>query len=159
MSSGERMQKKEQKQSCTPRILIASPPSFFMLSLASVNSYYQLFLAQGVGLGLGAGLIYMPSMAIQAHYWRRRRALVMGIVITGTAFFLSLYPSPPQLTFKNRNILWRYRLPHHAQSAHSRLCRIRMGSTCPGFLGIGPPRCSKLFDEPARSMECAARYS
>ena len=34
-----------------------------MLSFAHLDRYYQLFLAQGIGLGLGSGLIYMPSMA------------------------------------------------------------------------------------------------
>lgn len=56
-----------------------------MLSLAHLDRYYQLFLSQGIGLGLGAGLVYMPSVAIQAHYWRARRAFVMGIVITGSS--------------------------------------------------------------------------
>ena len=54
-----------------------------MLSLAHVDRYYQIILSQGVGSGIGAGLIYVPSMAIQAHHWRSRRALAMGIVITG----------------------------------------------------------------------------
>jgi hypothetical protein len=58
--------------------------SLFMLSLAHVDSYYQIFLSQGVGMGIGAGLIYLPAMAVQAHHWKDRRALTMGIVITGT---------------------------------------------------------------------------
>ena len=57
--------------------------SMFMLSLAHINRYYQLFLSQGVGMGIGTGLIYLPSMAVQAHHWKERRALAMGIVITG----------------------------------------------------------------------------
>jgi MFS family permease len=57
--------------------------SLFMLSLAHIDRYYQIFLAQGIGLGLGSGLIYLPSMVVQAHHWRARRALAMGVVITG----------------------------------------------------------------------------
>ncbi|KAF8229643.1 MFS general substrate transporter [Tricholoma matsutake] len=57
--------------------------SIFMLSLAHIQKYYQLFLAQGIGMGLGAGLIYLPVVAVQAHHWRRRTALAMGITVTG----------------------------------------------------------------------------
>ena len=66
-----------------------------MLSFAHIHSYYQLFLGQGVGLGLGSGLIYMPSMAVQAYYWQKRRAFIMGIVITGIVFqYISDPPVP-----------------------------------------------------------------
>lgn len=34
-------------------------------------------------MGLGAGLIYLPVVAVQAHHWRRRTALAMGITVTG----------------------------------------------------------------------------
>lgn len=54
-----------------------------MLSLAHVDKYYQLFLSQGVGMGTGGGLVYLPSMAVQGHHWKTKRALIMGIVISG----------------------------------------------------------------------------
>jgi MFS family permease len=68
----------------TLRLINLLFPSYFMLSLVHLDRYYQIFLAQGVGAGIGSGLIYMPSVAIQAHYWREHRALVMGLAITGT---------------------------------------------------------------------------
>jgi hypothetical protein len=68
-----------------------------MLSLAHLDRYYQIFLAQGVGAGIGSGLIYMPSVAIQAHYWREHRALVMGLAITG-AVFNGFHSPLPQLS-------------------------------------------------------------
>lgn len=59
--------------------------SLFMLSLAHRDKYYQIYLSQGLGFGIGAGLIYGPVVAIQAHYWRKRRALAMAIVNTGVS--------------------------------------------------------------------------
>lgn len=56
-----------------------------MASLAHLDKYYQLYLSLGVGMGVGAGLLYVPAMAIQALHWPKRRALAMGVVITGTA--------------------------------------------------------------------------
>ena len=54
-----------------------------MLSLANPQKYYQVFLSQGLGAGLGAGFLYVPALAVQAHHWRRRRALAMGTTISG----------------------------------------------------------------------------
>lgn len=54
-----------------------------MVSLAHPDKYYQVYLSQGVGLGIGAGLLYVPALAVQAHHWRKRRAFAMGVVVTG----------------------------------------------------------------------------
>ena len=40
----------------------------------------QVFLAQGLGVGLASGITYVPSYGVIPHYFRRRRALAMGIV-------------------------------------------------------------------------------
>ena len=55
-----------------------------MVSIADHTKYYQLYLSQGLGMGIGAGLIYVPALAVQGHHWRARRALAMGIVVCGT---------------------------------------------------------------------------
>ncbi|KAI0319669.1 major facilitator superfamily domain-containing protein [Amylostereum chailletii] len=59
--------------------------SLFMLSIAHPTRYYQIFLAQGIGMGLGAGLIYIPSIAIQSHHWGSRRPLALGIIFSGSS--------------------------------------------------------------------------
>ena len=56
-----------------------------MLSLAHPSKYYQLFLCQGVGMGIGAGFLYLPAMAIQSHHWNKKRPLAMGLVISGVS--------------------------------------------------------------------------
>ncbi|TLD26912.1 hypothetical protein PspLS_04806 [Pyricularia sp. CBS 133598] len=54
----------------------------FLTSLCSV--YWQVLLAQGVMSGIGMGLSFLPSAAILAQYFRRQRALVLGISSTGS---------------------------------------------------------------------------
>ncbi|KAJ7438742.1 MFS general substrate transporter, partial [Mycena latifolia] len=66
--------------------------SLFMLSLCKPEKYYQIFLAQGVGVGLGAGAVYVPSVAIVSHYFQKRRALAMAIVTAGSALGAVLHP-------------------------------------------------------------------
>lgn len=57
----------------------------FMLSLADTSSYYQLLLSQGLGVGIASGLMYMPALAIQGHYWSKSRPAVMALVSTAGA--------------------------------------------------------------------------
>ncbi|KAI0672576.1 MFS general substrate transporter [Trametes maxima] len=61
--------------------------SIFMLSLVQPNAYYQVFLAQGLGIGLSVGLLFLPSLSIVAHHFSlpRRRALATGIVVSGAS--------------------------------------------------------------------------
>ncbi|OBZ66964.1 Riboflavin transporter MCH5 [Grifola frondosa] len=66
--------------------------SMFMLSLADTTKYYQLFLSQGLGVGLGSGLIYVGVVSVQAHHWRKKRALAMGILNAGSSCGGVVYP-------------------------------------------------------------------
>ncbi|THV06303.1 MFS general substrate transporter [Dendrothele bispora CBS 962.96] len=66
--------------------------SLFMLSLAKPNQFYQIFLSQGLGAGLGSGILYVPSIAIVSQYFRERRALAMTIVSSGSSLGAFLHP-------------------------------------------------------------------
>ncbi|EJD54743.1 MFS general substrate transporter [Auricularia subglabra TFB-10046 SS5] len=57
----------------------------FLLSLARPRSYYQIFLAQGVGAGIGLGLVFLPTAAVISHHFQRRRALAVGIAYSGSS--------------------------------------------------------------------------
>lgn len=54
-----------------------------MVSIAHTDQYYQIFLAQGVGMGIGAGFLYVPALAVQARHWKNQKAFAMGIVTIG----------------------------------------------------------------------------
>lgn len=64
----------------------------FMLSLAQPNQFYQVFLSQGVCAGIGAGLLYIPSIAVISHYFNRRRVLAMSIVAAGSSLGSVVHP-------------------------------------------------------------------
>ncbi|KAK7466077.1 hypothetical protein VKT23_004802 [Stygiomarasmius scandens] len=63
-----------------------------MLSLAKPNHFYQIFLSQGLGHGIGAGMIYIPSIAILTQYFHQRRALAMTIVASGSSLGSIVHP-------------------------------------------------------------------
>ncbi|KAJ7230126.1 major facilitator superfamily domain-containing protein [Mycena pura] len=66
--------------------------SLFMLSLCKQEQLYQIFLAQGLGVGLGAGMTYVPTVAVVSHYFQKRRALAMSIVVAGSSVGAIVHP-------------------------------------------------------------------
>lgn len=48
-----------------------------MLSLAKPENYYQVFLSQGVGMGIGTGMLYMPLSGVVANHFTQRRGLAL----------------------------------------------------------------------------------
>lgn len=65
--------------------------SLFMTSLCT--KYWQTFLSQAVGQGIFMGFLYMPSISVLAHYFERRRSLVMGIAMAGSSVGGIVFPS------------------------------------------------------------------
>lgn len=55
----------------------------FMTSLC--NEYWQFFLAQALLLGLGFSFVLTPAVATIPRYWKKNRALAMGITIAGSS--------------------------------------------------------------------------
>lgn len=55
----------------------------FMLSLS--RTYYQVFLSQAVCIGLGAGLLYIPSLALIGLSFSTKRSIAQGITTAGIA--------------------------------------------------------------------------
>jgi MCP family monocarboxylic acid transporter-like MFS transporter 10 len=61
-----------------------------MLSLCS--SYYQIFLAQGVGLGIAFGLLFNLAVSIPTHWFLKRRAFAMGVQAAGSSIGGVIFP-------------------------------------------------------------------
>ncbi|KAG1888572.1 major facilitator superfamily domain-containing protein [Suillus subluteus] len=64
----------------------------FMLSLSKPDQYYQIFISQGLGLGIASGLMHIPSLAVVSHHFRRRRTLVMTFVAAGSSLGAIIHP-------------------------------------------------------------------
>lgn len=62
----------------------------FMASLCT--TLWQVLLAQGVTVGIGCGLIFLPSAAIMSQYFKRRRALALGIASSGSPMAGIVFP-------------------------------------------------------------------
>ncbi|KZP01844.1 MFS general substrate transporter [Calocera viscosa TUFC12733] len=86
--------------------------SLFAQSAAQHDQYYQVFLSQAVGQGIGGGLLYLPAISIVSHYFQKRRALAIGIVQSGSSTGGVVFPSTVLLNnlFVNVGYVWAVRI-------------------------------------------------
>ncbi|KAF9343794.1 hypothetical protein BGX26_005196, partial [Mortierella sp. AD094] len=57
------------------------------LILASfADQIWQLYLSQGVLLGIGASLVYYPAIGAPSHWFDAKRGLALGLAVSGTGF-------------------------------------------------------------------------
>ncbi|CAG7933491.1 unnamed protein product [Penicillium olsonii] len=56
---------------------------FGMMMLSLAHDYYAIFLSQGVCMGLGFGLLYVPSITLVSRSFTSRRAVALGISTSG----------------------------------------------------------------------------
>lgn len=61
-----------------------------MLSLA--QNYWQALLAQGFCVGIGSGLLFVPSVAIMPSYFTKHVGLSIGIAASGSSIGGIIYP-------------------------------------------------------------------
>lgn len=67
---------------------------------------WQLFLSQGVLVGLGVGFIYIPSLPILSQWFERRRSLANGISSSGSGFGGALFTWSIGAIIETLGILW-----------------------------------------------------
>ncbi|KAF7535961.1 hypothetical protein G7054_g4974 [Neopestalotiopsis clavispora] len=56
------------------------------------HQYYQVLLAQGICIGIGVGLIFIPSVALLSTYFNSKLALANGLAAAGSGLGGILYP-------------------------------------------------------------------
>ncbi|KAH7103233.1 major facilitator superfamily domain-containing protein, partial [Auriculariales sp. MPI-PUGE-AT-0066] len=54
----------------------------FLTSLC--KEYWQVFLAQGLGVGLGLGVLFLSAISVLPQWFQRKRVLAIGIVMSGS---------------------------------------------------------------------------
>ena len=57
------------------------------------DQFWQLFLAQGLCMGLGCGLMFCPVLSLMETYFARHRSLAVGLAATGSATGGLIFPA------------------------------------------------------------------
>ncbi|GJC97084.1 major facilitator superfamily transporter [Colletotrichum higginsianum] len=71
--------------------------------------YWHIFLAHGVCVGLGFGLVFCPSLATLSTYFDKRRALAIGIAAVGSASGGLVFPSTVRQLLPRVGFPWAMR--------------------------------------------------
>ncbi|KAI1386786.1 MFS general substrate transporter [Hypoxylon trugodes] len=79
----------------------------FMTSLAT--QYYQLFLAQGLCIGLGMGILYMPGLSVPSSYFKANKSLAVSIIASGAGSGGLVYPAMVQQLLPRVGFGWTIR--------------------------------------------------
>lgn len=58
---------------------------FGMMMTSLASQYWQIVLAQGLVVGMGCGMFFVPSMALLPTYFDKKRALSAGLAISGAS--------------------------------------------------------------------------
>ncbi len=76
-----------------PLLYVGTFLTVFGLMMTSIcTKYWQLILAQGLCVGLGSGCLFVPSIAIVATYFNKKRALATGLGVSGSSIGGIIYP-------------------------------------------------------------------
>ncbi|KAI9930678.1 hypothetical protein MW887_011433 [Aspergillus wentii] len=65
---------------------------FGMMMTSLSTTYYQIFLAQGLCVGLGSGCLFTPAISLVGTYFSTRRSLATGIAASGSSVGGIVYP-------------------------------------------------------------------
>ncbi|KAI0024310.1 MFS monocarboxylate transporter [Xylariomycetidae sp. FL0641] len=79
----------------------------FMTSLAT--QYYQLFLAQGICIGLGMGILYMPGLSVPSSYFKGKKPVAVAIIASGAGSGGLVYPAMVQQLLPSVGFGWTIR--------------------------------------------------
>ena len=67
-------------------IIVGSIASVFGMMMTSISKeYWQVVLSQGLCVGVGAGCMFLPSVAVMPQYFTERRAFATGIAAAGSS--------------------------------------------------------------------------
>ncbi|KJR86545.1 uncharacterized protein SPSK_02504 [Sporothrix schenckii 1099-18] len=92
-------------------ILIGSFLEVFGTMMTSIcKEYWQVFLAQGIVVGIGAGMVFIPGVAIVGTYFSTRRATAIGIAATGSCIGGIIYPIALRRLIINIGFGWAVRV-------------------------------------------------
>ncbi|KUJ11078.1 MFS general substrate transporter [Mollisia scopiformis] len=94
----------------TPMLLgiILLPSSFIGASFAT--KIWHLYLAQGMGIGVAVGLIYIPATAIIPQWFLKKRSLASGICSAGSGIGGHIICFATEAMLQNVGLVWSLRI-------------------------------------------------
>ncbi|TGO51419.1 hypothetical protein BOTNAR_0357g00090 [Botryotinia narcissicola] len=113
----------------------------FMTSIST--TYWQVFLAQGICMGLGNGCLFCPALATLSTYFSNKKSLVIGIAAAGSATGGVIFPIMVQQLLPKIGYGWTMRSLGLIQLVCLGICNIGIKQRVP------PRKSGALIDYPS----------
>ncbi|CDK27150.1 unnamed protein product [Kuraishia capsulata CBS 1993] len=84
--------------------------TFSLMMMSITNNIWQLFLVQGLLFGLGNGIVYLTAITIIMQWFKRRRALAVGIAASGSSIGGVIWPIAVKKLIAEVGIDWANRI-------------------------------------------------
>jgi MFS family permease len=84
--------------------------TFGMMMTSISTEFYQVFLAQGVCTGIGTCCMFVPSVAVVAPYFSKKRSFAIGIMATGSSLGGVVYPIMVRQLIQKIGFPWATRI-------------------------------------------------
>jgi MFS family permease len=124
-----------------PVIIAGAVTVVFGLFMASLSTqYWQLFLAQGVCVGIGNGFLFCPAVSLLSTYFSKKRGLALAIGASGTGTGAMVFPAMVQRLLPRIGFPWTMRALGFIQLGCLAICCIGMRPRVP------PRRTGALVD-------------
>lgn len=88
------------------------------------TTYWQVFLAQGICVGLGNGLVFIPSITTCSTYFLKNRALALGVAASGSATGGLVYPAIAESLLPKVGFGWTVRVMGLVMGVTMVLCAV-----------------------------------
>ncbi|KAK1969552.1 major facilitator superfamily transporter [Colletotrichum sublineola] len=102
--------------------------SLGMIATSFCTRYWQFFLAQGICLGLGNGLLFCPALSTASTYFDKRRGLALGFVSIGSSSGGLIYPTMVRQLLPSIGFGWTIRS----------IAFVQMGTLVVAFMFLRP---------------------
>ncbi|KDR79186.1 hypothetical protein GALMADRAFT_243084 [Galerina marginata CBS 339.88] len=75
-----------------------------LLSFVGEEEFGKVFALQALGMGIGIGLVFVPTALVPLHFFKRKRGMAIGIVMSGGSLGGVVFPSVLRLLIKKSGL-------------------------------------------------------
>lgn len=93
-----------------PMLLGVAIFAFAFITASFAKRIWQLYLSQGVLIGVGIGFVYIPSITIISQWFDKKRSLANGISSAGSGIGGLIFSFMTQAIIDNVSLAWAFRI-------------------------------------------------
>lgn len=76
----------------------------FLLSFVGEEEFGKVMACQSLGMGIGIGLVFVPTALVPLHYFKRKKGMAIGIVMSGGSLGGMIFPPVLRILIPQRGM-------------------------------------------------------